>query len=75
MVYRKACHLATEIEIQTHWAMKLLKFDSTTSRDKRKVQLQEHEEMCLNAYVIQALQRKNQEYAPWSIEGPVPLEL
>ena len=30
--------------------MKFLNFDSKTSEEKRKVQLQEHEEMWLNAY-------------------------
>ena len=30
--------------------MKFLNFDSTTSGEKRKVQLQELEEMCLNTY-------------------------
>ena len=50
MVYEKACTLPVKLETKAHWAMKFLNFDFTTSREKRKVQLQELEEIRLNAY-------------------------
>ena len=50
LVYEKACHLPVELEIKAHLAVKFLNFDSTASGEKRKVQLQELKEMCLNVY-------------------------
>jgi len=39
-----------ELEHKDFWAMKLLNFDSKSTREKRKTQLHELEEMRLNAY-------------------------
>ena len=50
IVYKKARHLPVELEKKAQWAMKFLNFDSTTFGEKRKVQLQELEEMRLNTY-------------------------
>ncbi|XP_006574205.1 uncharacterized protein LOC114380211 [Glycine soja] len=50
MVYGKACHLPMELEHRTYWALKVLNFDSSQSREKRRLKLLELEEMRLNAY-------------------------
>jgi len=39
MVYGKTCDLPVELEIKAHWAMKFLNFNSTASRERRKVQI------------------------------------
>ena len=50
MVYGKSCHLPVEMEYKAYWALKFLNFDETTSREQRRLQLLELEEMRLNAY-------------------------
>ncbi|XP_052736574.1 uncharacterized protein LOC128197812 [Vigna angularis] len=50
LVYGKSCHLPVEMEHKAYWALKFLNFDSTLSAEKRKLQLQELEEMRLTAY-------------------------
>jgi len=50
MVYGKSCHLPMEMEYKAYWALKFLNFDETTSREQRRLQLLELEEMRLNAY-------------------------
>ena len=55
--------------------MKFLNFDSTTSKEKRKIQLQELEEMRLNAYKLFKLytertKRYHEKRSPIENSGP-----
>jgi len=50
LVYGKACHLPVEMEHRVFWALKWLNFDSKAYIEQRRIQLQELEEMRLNAY-------------------------
>ncbi|XP_042415004.1 uncharacterized protein LOC122004141 [Zingiber officinale] len=50
IVYGKACHLPVEIENRAYWAVKACNLDSETVGEERKLQLQELEEIRLEAY-------------------------
>jgi len=50
MVYGKSCHLPAEMEYKAYWALKFLNFDEAASREQRRLQLLELEEMRLTAY-------------------------
>ena len=50
MVYGKTCHIPVEMEHKAYWALKFMNFDEVLSREKRKLQLLELEEMRQNAY-------------------------
>ncbi|XP_019427202.1 PREDICTED: uncharacterized protein LOC109335523 [Lupinus angustifolius] len=50
LIYGKPCHLPMKLEHKVYWAFKLLNFDLKVVGGKRKFQLQELEELRLDAY-------------------------
>jgi len=50
MVYDKSCHLPMEMEYKAYRALKFLNFDEAASREQRRLQLLELEEMRSTAY-------------------------
>ncbi|GJT40831.1 DNA-directed DNA polymerase [Tanacetum coccineum] len=50
LVYGKSCHLPIELEYKAYWALKHANFDLKTAFDHRKLQLNELNELCDQAY-------------------------
>jgi len=58
LVYGKSCHLLVEMEHKAYWALKFLNFDEKASKEQRKIQLLELEELRLTTYECSKLYKE-----------------
>lgn len=58
-VYGKSCHLPVELEYKALWAIKLLNFDIKTAKEKRLIQLNELDEIRLDAFESSRIYKEN----------------
>ena len=50
LIFEKACHLPIELKHRTFWAIKQFNFDMKNIGSNRRLQLNELEELCNEAY-------------------------
>ena len=50
LIYGKSCHLPVELEHKAYWATRALNFDMIKAGEKRLLQLNELDELRMNAY-------------------------
>ena len=61
LVYGKACHLLTELEHKSYWAIKMFNFNLDRASSLRKLQLNELEEIRHDAYENSRISKKKNE--------------
>jgi len=50
LVFRKSCHLRVELEHRAYWSIRTLNFDLKAASEERLLQLNESDELRLEAY-------------------------
>ncbi|XP_028785772.1 uncharacterized protein LOC114741682 [Neltuma alba] len=68
LVYGKACHIPVKLEQKTYWVVKMCNMDLEESGLERKLQLQELEEMRLDAYETRFVLKPRKFKTRW--DGP-----
>ncbi|KAG7572534.1 Retrotransposon gag domain [Arabidopsis suecica] len=58
LLYEKSCHLPVELEYKDIWAVKLLNFNIKTAEEKRLIQLNDLDEIRLEAYENSKIYKK-----------------
>ena len=57
-MYGKTCHLPVELEYKALWTVKLLNFDTKSAKEKRLLQLNELDEIRLDAFENSMIYRR-----------------